>query len=359
LAALRSPNPLDPDAGAPLREISVQQARRTILRAGASLVSAGAAEIQDINSLARLVEPRTYKATLLQAYQKAGNRWDRTVVMIAGNLLSLAKRWVKPGADVIAALTEMRRMVSASRTGISRAVRGRLAQFRDEHVLRALFDLPEQTCEEAERQLRLGRPRQAAKLHELSVALSILQLQPIRRKNLAQIDLNDNLVRDARGRLDRIIIDPDSVKSPVTLELPLPQDLAVRLEWHIKVFRPHVPGHDRGTALFPAPSGKAIGAEQIGRRLTKLIFEQLGVHMTPHDMRHLAATLLLDADPANIVVAQRLLGHLSVKTTMATYGTARTAAAQNRFAEIVDGLRSQAARKDAVKQRRRERGDRS
>ncbi len=79
----------------------------------------------------------------------------------------------------------------------------------------------------------------------------------------------------------------------------------------------------------------------------------MGVRMPPHDMRHLVATLMLDDDFGNLAAVQRLLGHATPQTTLKTYGTARTAAAQKVYAAVVEKLRGKAAVKEKARARRK------
>jgi len=350
MQSLRHPDPLDPESGRPVRELTVQHARRAVLRAAAYLAQTGIA-LDDMPTLSRLVDPASFKALLLVAYRDGGDTWTDSASNIAKDLAVMARKWVRPTPDVLAEINRMRRMAKKKRQGLSRAVRERIGHLEDKAVLKALFALPEQSFAEADRMRRDGRREQAAKLHEVGLMLAILLTQPIRRKDLARIDMEENLVFDKKKRLERIIIDV-GVKNTVMVEIPLSGEMADHIKRHVAVFRPYISGHDKGTALFPGPSGKSLSPESTGRRLTNLVERQLGAHMTPHDARHLAVTLLLDHDPANMVVAQRLLGHTTPKTTAAIYGTARTAAAQKAYAGIVDELRGKAKAKEQARQRR-------
>jgi len=355
LDAMRRPDPLDKDAGQALREISVQHGRRAILRAAAYLIQSGHKTIDEIDRLAVLVEPAAFRALLLAAYAEADDAWTYASHLMVGQLMNLACRWVKPEPAALTELREMRKMVKPPKPGLSRAVRDRLAQFDDPDVRDALFALPQLIWAEADRQFRLGRRKQAAKLHEDGIMVAILLTQPVRRLTLASVDIEEHLVRNRKGALHRIKTVPGILKTPVLVDVDLPPELASRIEKQIRVYRPHVPGHDLGTALFPSPSGRHLSANQTGRRVTRVIMEQLGARMPPHDARHLAVKLLLDDNPENLVVAQRLLGHATPKTTEKIYGAARTSAAQRQYAVIVEQLCKKAGKREAAREQRKSR----
>ena len=111
LESLRRPNPLDKDASREMKEISVQHARRAILRAVAYLIESGHKKIEGIDQLAVLVEPAALHALLLAAHADGGDAWSFASVLIVGQLMNLARRWVKPAPEVMAELKDMRSMV--------------------------------------------------------------------------------------------------------------------------------------------------------------------------------------------------------------------------------------------------------
>jgi hypothetical protein len=69
--------------------------------------------------------------------------------------------------------------------------------------------------------------------------------------------------------------------------------------------------------------------------------------IAPHQFRHAAAKLLLDARPGHYEVVRKLLGHKSVTTTYAHYAGAETDAAVELYADIILQLRRPAAIRSA------------
>ena len=351
LAQMRHPDPLNPDHPRPSRELTVQHARRAILRTATYLVAAGT-PASGLVRLAQLVSPDAYRTVLLALHQEFGGQWNDVAANIAGNLLTMARYWVRPGAETISELETLRSLVRPQKSGLSRRVRDRLAQFSTDEARSELFDLPQRGFEAADRMLRDGNPRAAAKQHEAALALAILLAQPIRVGNLAGLDITRHLARDRRHRLQRIVIVAGEVKNRRDIDVILPRELAARIERHISVFRPHVPGHDEGSSLFPGRSGASRKPETIGRVLRRMVERQLGARFNAHLARHLAAEMLMEDDPNNIVVVQRLLGHADPKTTASIYGITRTSAAQGKYAGLVEGLRQREVKRERRKVRR-------
>jgi integrase len=78
------------------------------------------------------------------------------------------------------------------------------------------------------------------------------------------------------------------------------------------------------------------------QQVTRTVRQGTGIALHPHLFRHITGKLLLDELPGDQGTVQRLLGHKSIKTTMATYTGAETRAAIRRYYEVVLGLRAQA-----------------
>lgn len=111
----------------------------------------------------------------------------------------------------------------------------------------------------ADLQLAEGQEATATRTHQTALALAILLICPLRKRNLAALDLERHLRRDARGRPCRFVISADECKSGTDLDVPLDDRLARRLERHLRVFRP-LRGKEASPWLFaaPAPASHAL-----------------------------------------------------------------------------------------------------
>jgi integrase len=102
---------------------------------------------------------------------------------------------------------------------------------------------------------------------------------------------------------------------------------------YLTVFRPRL-GSNTSTWLFPGESDgyktKTTLSGQIIDRLTK----EIGIRVTPHQFRHLAAAFILEKDPANYEFVRRVLGHKNLQTTINFYVGLETVDAIRKFSAI-------------------------
>lgn len=120
--------------------------------------------------------------------------------------------------------------------------------------------------------------------------------------DLASIDIDKKLLLVVgKGRKERWI--------------PFNESSAQLLTAWIKHFRKNFTSDPAETALFLGRRGKRLNPRQ-ARQIIEKIFvdERTGVSLTPHEVRHTAATHLLEGG-ADLRVVQEYLGHSSLATT--------------------------------------------
>jgi integrase len=310
--------------------------------------------IAELRRLDQLVSPTAMRTVLEQLDQEYGDAdgqggWSKTAVMISTALVNLARRWASLSPQELTEVEELHRLVKAPRGGLSRRNRDKLAQFSSNGDRAELYELPDRALAEAQQRLRNAKSKDrgimAAKMHETALALKILLTQPLRSGDLERIDIVEHLQRDRRGRLHRLAIRTHKTRRKV--DVLLPPDLVAAIERHITTFRPLLPGADKGSALFPGPSGLHRARGSIGRHIRRLVMRQLGALFTPHLARHLSAEIILDHDPNGLPIVQRLLGHGTLSRTQEMYGVTRTSAAQKSYTALVEDLRGKAHAKQA------------
>ena len=343
MAALRNPDPLDPEQGRPMSEASIVGIRGTLLRAATVLAGTGV-PLDQITALGVLVQPTAYRAILMAMHaegklqrpaQAATTGWTMEAYQTAGVLLRAAQRWAKLAPSVMDELKSMRSMVRVPRGGLSNRVQDRLAELSSDEDRDDLYQLPGRAFERADRLLGDKDFRRAAKLHETALALAIVLQHPLRAKNLAALDTARHFVHDQRGRLRSISIPASEVKNKVNIRFDLAPHLVGRIERHLLLFRPHIPGHASTTALFPGSNGQPRQRQSLGRHIRHLVEQQLGRRFHIHLARHLAVDILLEADERNLPLAQKVLGHRKAATTEELYGGRVTLAASRKLQRIV------------------------
>lgn len=351
LGSLREPDPLDRDYGRPLGIISINATRRAILRAATCLIKNGT-PADSISNLAFLVQPSVYHSILKCLYAeglprlKAANSpsyWTRSAYDISGILTLLARRWVKVPPETLDTLLALHKRIGPIQTGLSERVQARLAEFMTDAERQELFQLPWRAFEMADKMLLEGDTIRASKLYETALALIIGLESSLRLGDLAKLDLKENFQRDRKGRVIKLVVRIN--KTIVIKWAEIDDGLAQRIERHVKYFRPYIQGHHESNFLFPSAGGRSRFPSSINRLLHNLVAQQLGKHFTAHLARHLAVDIILDANPANMALAQRQLGHRSLETTSRIYGSRATLASSQYFKKA---LREQAQRAETA-----------
>lgn len=121
-----------------------------------------------------------------------------------------------------------------------------------------------------------------------------------------------------RIRMERSVSDVDGrmvfgpPKSHQTRDVPVPRFLASTLE-------EHVAGRGLDEFVFPSLGGSVLRANNFRRRSFDPAAAAVGLAgLTPHELRHPAASLAVSAG-ANVKAVQRMLGHASAAMTLDVY----------------------------------------
>lgn len=123
---------------------------------------------------------------------------------------------------------------------------------------------------------------------------------------IQDVDLDRLKVHVTEGKTgERVVPLPDEP----TLEKSLSRWIAIRAEWA------------QDDLLFITSTGRPLRSSAV-RRSMEIYGQRCGIgHVTPHMLRHSAATEML-ANGAPPIGVQRVLGHRSLRTTMEVYAHA-------------------------------------
>jgi integrase len=226
--------------------------------------------------------------------------------------------------------------------------RRRLEQFAEPENLRRLFALPELLIDPVRRKVSRKISVRPEDVNDAVVALIhvILLSAPIRRANLATLRIagpTANVIIPKKG-LVRISIDWTETKNaqPLFAELDIAgSDL---LRFFVKKVRPvmltHAGADVSNPFLFAGGAGDGHRAPgNLARLFTGRNRKHGGFHLNLHCMRHLAAKIVLDQDPAQMELVRQMLGHKTIETTRSYYAQAQSALAQHRYHEILASAR--------------------
>jgi integrase len=121
-------------------------------------------------------------------------------------------------------------------------------------------------------------------------------------------------------------------------EFELPEILSNRLYEFRNEIAVSVIGR-RPDNLFVSAKGKPRQLRTLGVAIQRTILRRLGLKITPHQFRHLAAPIHLDAYPGAHESVRQHLGHKEIKTTTRFYAGPNTRRAGRAHAELIRKLR--------------------
>lgn len=181
----------------------------------------------------------------------------------------------------------------------------------------------------------------------LAAMVEILLMAPIRRGNLARLDLERHLAWpvQADGEM-RLSIPAAEVKNRVALEYFLPPPSTSLLRTYVERFRPLLI-RTPTSALFPGEADGCMSPNSVGRIIRLGLQRHLGVAFNAHLFRHFACMNHLRLYPGDYETPRRLCGHKRLQTLVDHYAGMETEAAVRRFHEgtvlrirqTVDGMR--------------------
>jgi integrase len=314
--------------------LSTVRQRRVELALALSALVASGRDSASITSLACLVEPSAF-AAVLRRYLKDGK--PRPFARnIAQTLVSLARRWVRPDAAVLDKLCEWQRRLGHQK-GFTEKNRALLRTLDDPVVREKLYVLPERMAHWAKR----ATPVRGAIIMQLAVAIAILQIGPLRIKNLAALRLDRHLVRPGGPKsLWQIDIPPHEVKNNQATVYELPRRATALIDRYIRRFRSSLaaPGNPY---LFPVGSGHKT-PHKLSQQIRKVLADWVGIYMTPHQFRHFAGRVLQQRCHYPSSAIAQLLAHKDVNTARTYYAPPDTLTAGRLYDEILEAERIKA-----------------
>jgi integrase len=303
----------------PLAPSTLRQQREHLRLAASVLVEAGSV-VADIVSLADLVKPERFK-TILRHYHGAGNgKPSAFAVGIAKTLIQAAKHHAGASVERVAELKALAAKLPAIPFDLTSKNKALLRQLESEGLRAKLLFLPETVLAKAASEK--GAPGLPFVEAQIAIAIDVQLACALRPQNLSALHWR------------RHFVEPDGPRGPLLLHIPaeetkarrqdltveIPADVARRLRWYRRCLLPRV-GADPNGFLFVTEKGDRKHQGTLCLQITEVIAKHVGVHMTPHQFRHFAASVYLEANPEDHQTAQAILHHSSAKTTLIYAGS--------------------------------------
>lgn len=339
LAMRANPDIFDERPGAPRRPLAattLRQQREHIRLAASVLVQTGVA-ISDITSLTHLIDPEAMKTVLRHYLRRADGKPNAFAVALGKTIIQIAQYHVGATAGQIAQLKAITAKLPSIPFDLTDKNKALLRRFTSEHDRAALLYLPQQLLNEVK--ANLDDPRLQFVKAQVGIAVDILLVAPLRPQNLSRLNWRRHFSEPngPNGSLTLHIPAAETKTGKRELVFEIPDDVARRLRWYRRTVLPRL-GADPDGDLFAGRSGRIKSQETMTQQIVELIEQRLGIHMTVHQFRHLAALLYLESRPEDFETVRCLLGHAFTKTTQ-IYAGASSLRASQAYGEFIIGKR--------------------
>jgi len=336
------------DAGPVLRPATVKTRLNAVRLIVGALVHCGKTPDQ-INSLAVLVEPQNIEMALDWHYRRGNQKLGAHLGVLSNTLKVIAKYHVKlPDEQLQTALKLLKVAKPPKQKTITPRLSKLLKELEDPRRRAMLLHLPQHLMRLAEKKLsqhdplcevERSSPRlEAARLAALATAVEIQLHLPIRMQNLSQLQIGRHLVKldGRRERFTHLIIESSETKTSIPSECGLQKETAKLIERYVTAFRPFLP-NSQGDFLFPGrfSAENSRGKSGLGRAISKIIRQEIGVDMNPHAFRAFCGSVILEANPHAIEDVRLLLGHTTFDTTLRFYRAIAPDQAAQRLGKLI------------------------
>ncbi len=297
----------------PLADSTLRQ-QREHLRITASLVARQQGGADQVQQLADLVTDKAFKVVLRHFYERAEGKSNAFAISIAKTLIDVARFHVGVSPDHLAELKRLAAKLPAVPLDLTEKNKALLADLDSEHLRAALYRLSEELLAEVSR--KLDAPRLPLVLAQVAIAVDILLVAPLRPQNLCRLNWQRHFAEPngPRGRLLIHIPAAETKTRKRELIFELPPDVAQRLRWYRKHVLPRR-GADPNGDLFVVEGGKPKAQATLSQQVSEILAARVGLKMTIHQFRHVAAVSYLDQHPEDFETVRELLGHAWSKTT--------------------------------------------
>lgn len=334
---LSNPDPFDADGPLkPLRPDTIKHRRHQIQQMASALVLAGYS-IEDITSLAFMVDLSRLKDGLRQLMSRFDNKPTEAIHGLAMGLKAIATHHVKVDEDHLNELRRICQRLNLNVDGLRQKNMDRLLQLDDPHNMARLLHLPEKLVRLSGRTEL--RPHKAALLMQAALAIEILLYAPMRARTLSQLHLAHHIrfVGTGRRRRTLITVPAHEVKNNRDLHYELGESATALLERYLKKARP-VLLREPGDYMFPAQNGGPKRSAHLSGLIKATILEHTGLTVNAHLFRSIAGKIHSMSSPGDFATLSHVL-HNTLRTAMKSYAQFEQRSSLLHYQDSVDRAR--------------------
>ena len=330
-------DPLDKEARARALAPQTLRLRRHYIHLAATAASEAGVKVGRLTSLRKLVEPEVFRSILRNQWQQNGGKASAHLVALATDLIALASEWVEVSTAEFAELKNIRGKLGKLPSGLTDKNRSLLRKLEDPRLLGRLVNLPDQMWRRARRNIPAS-PYWFIDL-QTALAIDILLHVPLRIEDLGALKFEEHIHwPQGKGKPALITIRQAKVPDSDPLECELPPYLSDRLYTFRNEIAVAIIGR-RLEFLFVSADGTRRALPTLRVAIQRAVLRRVGIWITPHQFRHLAGKIHLDANPGHYEVVRQFLGHEDIKTTTRFYAGPNTRGAGRAHAELIRKLR--------------------
>lgn len=297
----------------------------------------GGGKLNDLKKVSDLVTEAAAKKILSHIWTKAGKEPNAHAANLARFLRLIAQHHCGAPESVLKLIRNAEGKMKPVASGMTPKNKKRLRTILEDKALPRLLTLPTDTVAA----LDLAHPNLTDAIKVQSALAMQIELEaPMRAKNLAALDMEQHFdfVSDTQAH---IIIESADVKNKVTLNYVLGAHFVKLYRLYVDLYRPLLAGDHPTSALFISRTGRTKNPAELAAQLQAFIKDGTGLRMNIHLFRHLTGYIFLRHYPGQYEPVRQLLGHKSIKTTIAFYVGLEEDATFKRYGAILDELIAQ------------------
>ena len=293
-------------------------------------------DLTDFGHLAELVTKDMFTLGMRWFWDRNEGKTSKHIGEIAWSVRCYVVKHLGADEETASFYADAMSRLRVNQQGLSDKNQAAMAQFDDPKAVESFVSLPPRLWEKAATMQKTAGSNRITKkarlLIQASVAIEILMFAPMRLGNLQGLRLDEHISWQA-GRM-RIYIPRQQVKNDQALDFLLPESVSKRVMQYIDNWRPFLTT-PANPYLFPGRNGKPKDSSALHNQIENTLWKEAGIRLTPHQFRHAAAKILLDAKPGHYEVVRKVLGHKSLTTTYSHYAGAETQAAISLYDDVI------------------------